>query len=182
MFADWNEIRELLDRSPRPPGYMPLQGIDTAGAAALRAMLGSELPSDLSQWLHIANGLCAGPGGLFGFGTREEHLDMKFFWALFSGWRMKGWIPVAGDGCGNYYVLAIQDECAGSDPVLFVETLDNADAGSYVVASSLAHFLRFYLEDDIGRTGWPFDEMYVRDRDPAICNFGRLTLPWDARA
>ncbi|GGY37802.1 SMI1/KNR4 family protein [Pseudoduganella albidiflava] len=186
MFADWNEIRELLARSPHPLGEMPLRGIDTTEAEALRVMLGREIPSDLSQWLHIANGLCAGPGGLFGFGISEEHLDIEFLWSLFPDWRARGWIPVAGDGCGNYYVLAIQGECAESSPVIFVETPGAADTGvdtgAYVVASSLAHFLRFYLEDDIVRTGWPFDEKYVRDRDPAIVNFSSLTLPWDAPA
>lgn len=182
MFADWNAIRELLTRSPNSPEDMPLRGIGTTEAEALRVMLAREIPSDLSQWLHIANGLCAGPGGLFGFGTREEHLDIEFLWSLFPDWRARGWIPVAGDGCGNYYVLAIQDECAGSDPVLLVETLDNADTGSYVVASSLAHFLRFYLEDDIGRTGWPFNEGHVLERDPALLNFDWLTLPWHAPA
>jgi len=103
---------------------------------------------------------------------------MAFYWELFPEWRQNGWVPVAGDGCGNYYVLMSNEKHGENSPVIFVDTLSESDSGAYVVASSLFHFLRFYLEADIDRTGWPFDEAYVVGRDPAIMNFHDFELPW----
>jgi hypothetical protein len=180
MFADWNEISSLLNRADRAPGTRLPDGIGALEAERLRSLLGDEVPTDLLNWLQIANGPCVGAGGLFGFGTSKHHLDIAFLWGLFPEWRQNGWIPVAGDGCGNYYLLVNNDKHRKSNPVIFVDTFDESDSGAYLVASSLCHFLRFYLETDIQKTKWPFGEAYVVGRDPAILNFHDFTLPWEA--
>ena len=46
-----------------------------------------------------------GPGGIFGPRPDEPYLDMPQRRDLFPEWAEQGWLPVAGDGCGNCYVL-----------------------------------------------------------------------------
>ncbi len=50
---------------------------------------------------------------------------------LFPGWAELGWLPVAGDGCGNLYVLA-EDGTVG-----FVDTMKDPCRLDRQVASDL---------------------------------------------
>jgi hypothetical protein len=175
MAADWDEIRALLSR----PALLSKPGVPSSGAEAPEPDADSAMPAELLEWLAIVNGAHLGQGGLFGLGAPEAYLDIAFHSSLYPAWRAKGWIPVAGDGCGNYYVLLAGHDRGKGNPVLFVDTSDDTDAGNYLVASSLFQFLRFYLEAAIDRTAWPFGKAYVLERDPAILDFPELALPWD---
>ena len=64
-------------------------------------------------------------------------------------WRDRGWLPVAGDGCGNQYVLV-------------------SHGIAYVVASDLWTFLRFLLLRETGDGRWPFDRRAVIAADPEL--------------
>lgn len=66
--------------------------------------------------------------------------------AMFPTWRDSGWLPVAGDGCGNYFVLVTSGELAGQ--VGFIDTI--ADPGSIesMEGRSLWVFLRRLLSQD----------------------------------
>lgn len=107
---------------------------------------------------------------------RADHafIDIEARLALYPEWKAKSWIPVAGDGCGNYYLL-LPDGC-----VIFLDTQCDASHGRYVVGSSLAHFLVFLFEEELGATGWPFNANYVLQRDPKIEACQCAPMPWHA--
>jgi hypothetical protein len=116
--------------SPRP-GRMPMGGQrravvtlepDEQELAILRelvagaARLGHPLPAALAAWLSVCNGAAIGPGGVFGQRPDERFLDIVSVRERHPGWRRQGWIPVAGDGCGNYYVLTQAARSRSSTP------------------------------------------------------------------
>jgi hypothetical protein len=91
-------------------GAVPAPGEEIHGATsddleALRARLGRDLPQQLAALLTVCNGARIGPGGLFGRRPDEASLDVPSILDLFPQWTDEAWIPVAGDGCVNYYVL-----------------------------------------------------------------------------
>jgi hypothetical protein len=61
---------------------------------------------------------------------------------LFPEWAEQGWLPVAGDGCGNYYVLTA-DGTAG-----FVDTMKGPGRIDRQVADDLLSFMTGLLADD----------------------------------
>jgi hypothetical protein len=54
---------------------------------------------------------------------------------LYPEWRTLGWLPVAGDGCGNYYVLA------GDGTVGFVDTTSDPGSVERQVSGDLLSFM-----------------------------------------
>ncbi len=42
---------------------------------------------------------------------------MAWFWDQYPEWRGLGWIAVAGDGCGNYYVLTADGTVGFVEPM-----------------------------------------------------------------
>jgi hypothetical protein len=54
---------------------------------------------------------------------------------LFPEWRTLGWLPVASDGCGNYYVLAV-DGTVG-----FVDTMSDPGRLERAVSADLLSFM-----------------------------------------
>jgi hypothetical protein len=61
---------------------------------------------------------------------------------IFPQWRALGWLPVASDGCGNYYVLA-KDGTVG-----FVETMSDPSRINRHAASGLLSFMTDLLTAD----------------------------------
>jgi hypothetical protein len=92
--------------------------------------------------LTICNGAHIGPGGLFGQRPDEPYLDLPSVSGLFPGWAARGWIPVAGDGCGNYYVL-LADGSVG-----FVDTMSDLDAVDEATHADLFAFIESILAGD----------------------------------
>jgi DNA-binding SARP family transcriptional activator len=159
----------LLAQAPRPPDDPPVRGAAEDEIAAVAARCPVRLPESYVSWLRFCNGSAAGPGGIFGTGTVLETFE------IFPGWAELGRIPVASDGCGNYYVLD-----AASGAVYFADTMEGDDF-SYLVGSDLPHFLRFLLSRETGVRGWPFDSGFVTGLDPAILRVGPPELlPWSA--
>jgi hypothetical protein len=138
---------------------------------------GLALPDDLRDWLKLANGPCVGPGGLYGIRPPRPYLDIESVLARESGWKERGWIPIAGDGCGNFYVVPTQGEFGNGYPVFFVD-MSFPDEPCYIVASDIGHFLLFLLEDELEKQDWPFDETYVVKSDPNIRSYKGIDLPW----
>jgi hypothetical protein len=135
--------------------------------------LGAPPPADLVEWLRACRGTTAGPGGLYGVGQDPEWLDIKYMLDVFPTWRGHGWIPVGGDGNGNYFVLTTG---SGGNPVGFVEPMETEEEIEYYVASNLFIFLREVLANEVARTGWPFDKQYVSRVDPDLLTLS--PLPW----
>ena len=80
--------------------------------AVLSDRLGRSLPPVLRSWLSICRGAAIGPGGVFGQRPDRPYLDMVRIRDLFPEWRSLCWLPVADDGCGNYYVM-VEDGTVG---------------------------------------------------------------------
>lgn len=172
-------IRDLLVRVPGPPGEDLPKGIGDADFDGFSMRTGIAIPGPLREFLTMTNGPCVGPGGLFGIRTLRPHLDMESYLESHPTWKIRRWIPIAGDGCGNYYVLCTQGEFGPGLPVVFIDTSMSDGSPSFIVASDLRHFLTFLLEKELGRKEWPFDKTTVTQRDPDIVSFHDVRLPWE---
>ena len=175
-----DSLKELLDSVPGPPGEPLPEGVSDQSLADLVAALGRPLPTEMEAWLRHTNGPCVGPGGLFGVHTTRRSLDILATYELYPLWRQKSWLPVAGDGSGNYYVLDLERADSGKTPVYFVDVHEDDEAPTFVVASSLWSFLGFLLRKELGDTGWPFSKSEVLARDPDIESTEGARLPWEA--
>jgi cell wall assembly regulator SMI1 len=177
---DASRIYDLLQQVPQPPEDSLPSGIANSDLDDFQGRTGIHLPSGMQSWLRLTNGPCVGPGGLYGIHTSRSNLDIEGYLEIFPNWKAKKWIPVAGDGCGNYYVIPTQHEFGDFYPVLFVDTSKSFDSPSYVVASDLEHFLIAILSKELGATEWPFNNEYVTRFDPQITKCHGVDLPWTA--
>ncbi|GAA2569306.1 hypothetical protein GCM10010435_49050 [Winogradskya consettensis] len=171
--GEWSGIADLLRRVPVPvpPGAGPVLGATDEQIASIAGHYESPLPDVYVRWLRFCNGTPAGPGGLYGAGTSWDGLDALRILQRHPCWATLGWIPVAGDGNGNTYIL-------DTDAVYFVEAMDESEP-AYTAAGSLPVFLRFLLEKELGETRWPFDAAYVTAADPGILSVTDSgLLPW----
>jgi cell wall assembly regulator SMI1 len=100
-------------------------------------------------------------------------------------WKEKGWLPIAGDGVGNYYVIDTKISRAGTNPVYFLDHERDLDHPQYIVASDLWKFLLFLFKREIEwkktRTAtWPFNKSIVLADDPVLSEYqGIVSLPWE---
>lgn len=82
----------------------------------------------------------------------EATLDLLRILADYPLWREERWIPMAGDGCGNCYLLVPEPDRSCS--VCFIDTISSPSELAYLVASDLWHFLTFLLQAELEATGW----------------------------
>ena len=174
------EVIELLSKVPSPPDEGIPAGATEHQVAEYEKRLGLSIPNKLRAWLLTCNGPCVGPGGIFGMNTRRESQDIERILTLRPNWHEKGWIPIAGDGCGNYYVVATEGEFGEGEPVLFIDTMEDDSVPAYVAASDIWRFLRFLLKKELGESKWPYNRDEVAMADPAILSFRDVELPWNA--
>lgn len=173
--VDLQEVLALLARAPKPPEAPLPTGANPGQIASLERNLGHPIPAGLRRWLSVCNGYMAGPGGLYGAEVDRASLDINQ--ASWPEWRALGWIPIAGDGNGNAYVVPALPQ-KDDEPVYFVDCAGDPSSLAYIVASSIPQFLTFLLRRDMGEPGWPFDRDYVLDRDPLIADVDADRLPW----
>jgi cell wall assembly regulator SMI1 len=116
-----------------------------------------------------------GPGGLYGVGYSPNVTDIASVLEWFPNWRAYGWLPIAGDGNGDHYVLITRGEQSGC-----VGLVDQADTDTidYVVATNLWTFLWFLLRSETGDRRWPFDRNHVTGHDPALGTIPADLQPW----
>jgi len=131
-FAD---LRRLVAGADRAPEDDPPEGASAAELARLSDRLGRSLPPLLRSWLSICRGAAIGPGGVFGQRPDRPGLDMVSIRDLSPVWQSLGWLPVAGDGCGNYYVLT------EGGTVGFVEPMSDPGRLERQVSSDLLSFM-----------------------------------------
>lgn len=172
------DIQRLASQVPSPPGEPLPPGASDDEIDAFSKRTGVQVPTDLREWWKFTNGPCIGPGGMYGIRPQREHLDLEGVYQHHPEWQRLNWIPVAGDGCGNEYVLTVTPESGPLRPVYFFEH-EQSDPRrfEYVVASGLWQFLRFLLREEMGGRGWPFDRDFVLKADPDLTACS--TLPWD---
>ena len=175
----YGQVCGLLQQLPRAP-EQPFPGAASeAELTDLARRLKTGLPQDLAAWLRVCKGEAIGPGGVFGARPDNEANDMAARLALYPQWRSKGWLPVAGDGCGNCYVLLTAGPLTGF--VAFVDTADAPARLDYVVATRLWRFLLFLFRRELGASGWPFDPRAVLAEDPGLAKAPTELLPWSNR-
>ena len=174
------EVEVLLREVPGPPGEPIPAGASPRELDDLETGRGFRIPPLLRIWLATSNGPCVGPGGIVGINTKRRIQDVAIVLDRHPPWKEDWWIPVAGDGCGDYYVVATRNEFGPGEPVLFIDTHEDPATPNYIVASNVWQFLRFLFLDELDRTKWPFDETEVVAADPEILSFSGVTLPWDA--
>ena len=84
---------------------------------------------------------------------------------------------------GSYFVLATRPEDGPGHPVFFLDHErqwdEDQSSPTYVCASGLWHFLRFYLREDLGEESWPFDRDKVLAADPALADYTKVRRPWE---
>ena len=175
--TDLRRIGELLLQVPRAPDQPIPSGVSEDVLLEFEERVGFPMPSHQADLLRLSNGPCVGPGGLFGIRPSLDFLDMEQLYESYPSWVERGWVPVAGDGCGNYYVaVPANDEW----PVVFIDTMENPEEPAFVVASAVLRFVVALLEKELGNDGWPFRQGQVTASDPDITRFAdRFTLPWN---
>ena len=176
---DTARIMELLEKVPQPPEEPIPVGVSDKECDDFEIRTGITLPAGLRSWLKVSNGPCVGPGGLYGIRPQRSYLDIESHLAMYPCWISKKWIPVAGDGCGNEYIVPTRGEYGDGFPVLFVETSYSTDVPSFIAASDFGHFLVLLLEEELQKTGWPFDMQRLLNMDPQITKFSGVPFPWE---
>lgn len=174
------EVLGLLAKVPAPPNEDTPPGATESDIAGFEERIGLRVPTKLRAWLLASNGPCVGPGGVFGIEPRREALDIERLMALRPIWHEKGWIPVAGDGCGNYYVVPCRGEFGEGEPVMFIDTMEDDSVPAYIAASDMWRFLRFLFKKELNESKWPYDRDEVLKADPDIVTFRDVPLPWNA--
>ena len=110
-------------------------GAPDAEIAEFEAMVGIKFPVKYRAWLAACNGPCVGPGGTVSVGNARTSQDLAALLTLHPSWREKGWLPVAGDGCGSYYVVVTRGEFGEGEPVVFIDVNKDDSEPAYILAS-----------------------------------------------
>ena len=114
------------------------------------------IPPEVRDWLRFTNGPRIGPGGVFGIGDFER-VD-----GFLPEFRENRWLPLGTDGCGDYYVLALDSEDKPLCPVYFIDPYRSGySTPDYAVASGFWRFLWFLFKAEMGERRWPFHPEFV---------------------
>lgn len=149
-----------------------------------RAMRRWDLPLDgvLREWFEFCNGVSIGPEALYGLEQSEPDLDVDVRRSLGVGWAEAGWVPVAGDGFGNSYVVDMAGKTVQShQAVIFVEAVDPLEP-VYAIASNMWTFVEKYVRrDEPGSSGWEvWDLTSAMRSDPELADVrGVVPMPWE---
>lgn len=171
-------IRKLLSEAHQPAGGLP-RGTSHEVLREFTKRTGVQIPNELQEWLLISNGPLVGPGGFYGVRPLAgDYVDIEAAFGSFPDWKTRGWIPIAGDGCGSYYIMVTHGEYGPGFPVIFCDHA-NGFGPTYIVASNLGRFIEFMLREELGEYWWPFDRDRFIQEDPAILSFHGIPLPWE---
>jgi hypothetical protein len=173
-------VKDMARRAVLNPAEpeLPLGSTD-ANIDGFERRTGVMIPPMLRDWLKFTNGPGIGAGGTRGLRTPHPHNDIERSYGLHPEWLRRGWIPIAGDGCGDYYVVATRPEDGPGHPVLFIDCHIDRDRPTYVAGSDLLHFLEFYLGYELGERGWPFDREFVLRKDPYLALYTTVPKAWE---
>ena len=182
---DRTNIQKLLGKLPRAPGADLYNGASANTLDGFSTRTGIVLPKDVRDWLQFTNAPNVGLCTLLGIGVRED-ADIEAILEFHPEWLRHHWLPIATDGCGNYYVVPTRGDFGEGYPVLFIDTMADHNSPAYIVASSIGRFLEFFFDNQLkdhsftfDKVGWPFDKDYVTKRDPDIARFKNVRLPWE---
>lgn len=169
------EVIRLANIVPREPSVPLPLGAEEYQLDAFAVTNGFPLPVGVREWLMYTDGPCIGFGGIHGL------RDYKRTFGILPEFQERQWLPLGTDGCGDYYVLALNSEDLPLHPVYFIDSIrEGYEKPSYVVASGFWRFLWFMFKHELGERGWPFNKGYVLAHDPDIATIKSAVLPWDA--
>lgn len=174
------DLINLARRAPSPPGQ-ELTGASEMEIQSLENEIGRTLSPGFRQWLSVVNGAMLGPGGIFGIRNSRDVLSITEYLDLFPEWKSAGWIPIAGDGLGNYWVVVPQGPDGGPDWVAFVDVHEDPATVDRYFASSVPRFIEFLLKSELGETRWPADREYDLEQDPPLSAAPAEKGPWSPR-
>ncbi|WP_435020921.1 SMI1/KNR4 family protein [Tundrisphaera sp. TA3] len=170
-----DEVIRLAGIVPREPGTSLPHGARYGQIAAFSLLHGVEIPPEVESWLLFTDGPRIGFGGVYGL------RDFKETYEIHPGFKERNWLPLGTDGCGDYYVLALDSIDKPLRPVYFIDPYASGyDTPTYAVASGFWQFLRFMFRHELGERGWPFDRAYVLAADPEFAGVRSAPLPWVA--
>lgn len=177
------QVRRLLDDPQVVRHDLDWKGAAAAELCALEARLGIPLPGAVREWLSLCNGGYFGGEYLMGTRPDRPHVDIEGWLRLYPEWAGLGWLPVAGDGCGNVWVVDSQYD-GENKPVYFVDNCMSSEEAQYVAASDVWHFVRGHLANELlhpGECRWPFARERTLAWDPDLTGYsGPVPLPWNA--
>ncbi len=92
-----------------------------------------------------------------------------------------GW-KIAGDGCGNSYVLAAKGGFDLLEPIFFQQALFHRSEhkATFIAASNMLAFVAGLLLREMEVFHWPFDREKTLQLDPEIGIARGIQFPWDA--
>jgi hypothetical protein len=171
------ELIELTCRVPMPPGYELPHGATEDELTEFESRTGLSLVAEHKDFLRRINGAMIGPGGVFGVRNASDVLSIEEYLKIFPEWRERGWVPIASDGVGNYWVVTDgPDGSAGW--VAFVDVHLDAHSVGYYAASSFNRFLNFLIRSELGEYEWPPRQEYAMQWDPRLVELPSSVRPW----
>lgn len=173
------ELIELARQAPTPPGQH-LTGASEAEISDLEVQIGRTLSPGFHRWLKTVNGAMLGPGGMFGIRETRDFLSIRKHLAIYPEWLSSGWVPVASDGLGNYWVAVPQGPDGSPDWVAFIDPHEDPASIDRYVASSVLRFIWFLLKSELGETRWPGDRDYDLEHDPSLLMVPEEKAAWSS--
>jgi hypothetical protein len=144
------ELLELLSHpSIVSPGGVP-PGTSEIDIQTFERLHGLQLPPTLREWFSLVNGAFCGTQSFLGL--NDYRVGSKNF-------RARSWLPVADDGCGDYFLIDLARPDQGDYPVFFWDHETDRDVGNgalikgYAVASNVWIFSLLFLKHELARVG-----------------------------
>ncbi|MEY4530119.1 MAG: hypothetical protein RLZZ156_840 [Deinococcota bacterium] len=174
----FSSLLELLDKLPRPDIDLPL-GASLQDILSFETHYKLHLPNSMREFLQVINGAYVGSQVFLGINSTTNN-EIGRFLELIPSWVQRNWIPIASDGCGNYFVMMVANE--QNQPIGFIDHETGYETVDYVVSSRLEIFVEQFILREVDGTrklkNWFFDEKIALQIDPNILKFKDLGLPW----
>jgi hypothetical protein len=183
------QVQDLLSHPllVGPDGVPP--GASELDVQAVEQIYGVRLPATLRDWFSAVNGAFCGT---------QQFVPLNDHSADYSDFIASLWLPVAADGCGNYYLVDLTGPDQGTYPVFFWDHETGYDSAAdeitkgYAVASNIWIFSLLLLRKELRRLDagrrnsgnhgdawhWPFDRDRTLQHDPDLARVTSAPLPW----
>lgn len=169
-----NIVSQHLARMKQPAA----KPASPADISSLAAALGHPLPHQLAQWLTLCRGGYLEAHSVTNLLTPQQMLrDREDVINDYN--KPRSWLPIADDGCGDFYCLICPPDPRAIAPVVF---LDHEDGTTYLCGSSFFKFLEITLVHeprDAGEDSPIFDERMFFAIDPDAANIRQYGYGWD---
>jgi hypothetical protein len=150
--------------------------VDPHAIRRFEADSGLALPPAVRDWLGHHNGGGIGYRYTLGLGTGEWEIEDML--REVEPWLDRGWLPVGGDGNGDYYLVGTSSSREPEGLVFFVDQMDFS-VPDYAVGSDIWHFLYGLACQELrSEEWWPFERDRMLAVDPTLATVAAVPLPW----